>query len=113
MRSYHMTHRIGGNASETGMLSEVAERIPVAPVLKTASATSIPEDVLKTAKNMGLVRLAGNIFSKPASKDFWKVDGDKIVRLVSSEVDLGETLEPTSTDDPEGHIASLLADLES
>ena len=112
MRSYHMTHRIEGRGTGSDLLGEVLGLIPEQPAMKTASA-EVPPSMLKIAKGMGLIRLAGNVFSKPASKDFWKVDGDKIVRLVSSEVDLDESLEPTSTDDPEGHIASLLAELES
>ena len=118
MRLFPTTHRIGSpRARETSLLAEASLGITTEPVAKTASSTKISDtEVQKIALQMGLGqlrRVAGNIFERPASKDFWKVGTDgSLKRMVSSEVDLDESLSPLSTDDPESHIASILADLE-
>ena len=118
MRDYHTTYRIGGSTRDTGMLAEVADKVSTEPKVKTASAPGYMSDaeVQKIALQMGLPglrRVAGNVFENPANRDFWKVDGGKILRLVGSgEVDFDESLAPASAEDPESHIASMMAELE-
>lgn len=117
MALFQTTHRIGGpRARDASMLAEAAARVVVEPVAKIASGGSIPDRVSKQAREMGLgalTRVAGNIYAAPASQDFWKVGSDgNLVRLVGSEVDLGESLSPADVHDPESHLASILADLE-
>lgn len=117
MALFQTTHRIGGpRARDTSLLAEAVERVETPPVAKTASCGSTPDRVSKMAFEMGLgalTRVAGNIYAAPASQDFWKVGSDgSLVRLVGSEVDLGESLSPADTHDPESHLASILADLE-
>ena len=95
------------------LLDEVSARVAVDPVAKTASVVN--PDIAKLAKAAGLdglVRIAGNVYEHPATKDFWKVADGQLLRLVGSEVDMDEHLDPLSAEDPESHIASILADLE-
>lgn len=115
MLLFHAGHRIGGpRARDTSLLAEASAAVTLAPVSKTASATPALDlaTLAKQAGLEGLVRVAGNVFEHPATRDFWKVADGRLTRLVSSEVDLDERLDPLSADDPESHIASILADLE-
>ena len=109
MRSYMSAFQL--NVGSTTMLEDVAGSV-ADPVPK--QATKAPTSgVLKQAKDMGLRRVAGNLFERPASRDFWKVNKEgQIVRLVGSEVDLGESLEPADANDPETYINRIMADLE-
>ena|SRR5271156_1442106 len=64
---------------------------------------------------MGLQRVAGNVYECPSTKDFWKV-GDKgsLVRLTSGEVDNGEKIAPAPKESAqtEDFLQSILAELE-
>lgn len=115
MLLFHAGHRIGGpRARDTSLLTEASARVTVDPASKTASAAPAL-DIVKLAKDAGLeglVRIAGNMFEHPATRDFWKVAEGKLSRVVDSEVDMNEHLDPLPGDDPEGSIASILADLE-
>lgn len=72
-----------------------------------------PSDMgVKQAAAMGLIRVAGNVFECPSSKDFWKVDGSKVIRLTSSEVDNDESLKPANTVNPSKFLKDILAELE-
>lgn len=77
------------------------------PSLKEASSKGI-----RKAATMGLIRVAGNMFECPSTKDLWKVSGDKVIRLSNTEVDNEENLKPANEDDPKGFLASILAELE-
>jgi hypothetical protein len=117
MLLFHAGHRIGGpRARDTSLLAEASADIALEPSAKTAAAVPpIDTLVVKLAKDAGLGelrRVAGNIFEHPATRDFWKVADGKLLRLVGSEVDMDEHLDPMPADDPESHIASILADLE-
>lgn len=77
------------------------------PSLKEASSKGV-----RKAASMGLIRVAGNMFECPSSKDLWKVSGDKVIRISGSEVDNNENLKPANEDDPKSFLASILAELE-
>ena len=67
--------------------------------------------VLRKAASMGLWRVAGNAFICESSKDFWKIRGNKIVRLVGDEVDNGDSLAAAPEDNPSGFLDDILGDL--
>jgi hypothetical protein len=77
-----------------------------------ASTKLASAEGMKKASAMGLVRVAGNMFECPSSKDFWKVEGSKVIRVSSIEVDANEHLKPADADDPSGYLQSILADLD-
>ena len=68
-------------------------------------------EVLRKAASMGLWRVAGNAFICESSKDFWKIRGNKIVRLVGDEVDNGDSLAAAPEDNPSGFLDDILGDL--
>lgn len=72
----------------------------------------VEESGVKKASAMGLIRIAGNMFECPSTKDFWKVEGSKVIRLTSSEVDNDESLKPANTVNPSKFLKDILADLE-
>ena len=98
-----------------GLLGEVLARVGPAspPQTKTASATD-DAAIQKQAFDLGLTRVAGNVYEQPATRDFWAVKGGKLVRLTGAEteVDDGERLDPADVDDPENTLHRILADLE-
>ena len=117
MRVPQAAYRVGGHRKSTdSLLAEVATSLPSTPVVKVASASTLTDaQIQKLAKQHGLSglrRVAGNTFICPASKDFWKVADGKIMRLVGSEVDLGESLAAVSSDNPESDTSALTAALE-
>jgi hypothetical protein len=69
-------------------------------------------------QEMGLVRVAGNVFASNAfelqsTKDFWKVGEDgNITRLTGGEVDLHESIAGAPKDEPADFLQGILADLE-
>lgn len=67
---------------------------------------------LQKAAGMGLIRVAGNMFECPSSKDFWRVDGDKVIRVSSVEVNLNEKLQPADSNNPDRYLEKLLSELE-
>jgi hypothetical protein len=77
-----------------------------------APAESVTVTGLKTARAMGLIRVAGNVFECPSSQDFWKVTGNKVIRLSSPEVDNGESLKPANKANPSRYLKDILAELE-
>jgi len=79
---------------------------------KAKSPIPPTEEGLKKAASMGFVRIAGNVFECPSSKDFWKVDGSKVIRLTSSEVDNNESLKPANKVNPSKFLKDILAELE-
>lgn len=87
------------------LLTEVASKL-------TLPAT--PSITAKQAKDQGLIRVAGNVYEHPATRDFWAVKNGQLVRLTgkSSIVDDGERMDPADVNDPEATLYSILADLE-
>jgi hypothetical protein len=77
-----------------------------------APAESVTVHGLKTAKSMGLIRVAGNVFECPSSQDFWKVTGNKVIRLSAPEVDNDEHLKPANKANPSRYLKDILAELE-
>jgi hypothetical protein len=62
---------------------------------------------------LGLVRVAGNVFELQSTKDFWKVGEDgNISRLTGGEVDLHESIQAAPKDEPADFLQGILADLE-
>jgi hypothetical protein len=79
---------------------------------KLASSKRASDKGLKKAASMGLIRVAGNFFECPSSKDLWKVDGDKVKRVSSVEVDFNEKLSAADPEDPNGYLKDILAQLD-
>ena len=88
------------------LLTEVAAKLT--PPAATPSLAN------KQAKDNGLVRVAGNVYEHPATRDFWAVKNGQLVRLTgkSSIVDDDEHMDPADANDPEATLDSILADLE-
>lgn len=79
---------------------------------KLASAKQVSDRGFLKAAGMGLIRIAGNVFECPSSKDLWKVDGDKVMRISSVEVDYNESMKPADPDNPDRFLKDILAELE-
>jgi hypothetical protein len=77
-----------------------------------ASAQPIPRNVQHYIDQFSMHRIAGNVYECPSTKDFWKVQGGKIIKLVGSEVNNGEMIPSAPDDKPEMFIANILDDLE-
>jgi len=77
-----------------------------------ASMMAIPRDVQFEINDLMLRRVAGNVYECPSTKDFWKVQGNKIVKLVGNEVNQGESIPAAPDDKPAAFLAGILDDLE-
>lgn len=77
-----------------------------------ASMMAIPRDVQFQIDDLMMRRVAGNVYECPSTKDFWKVQGNKIVKLVGNEVNSGESIPAASSDHPNVSLAGWLDDLE-
>ena len=76
-----------------------------------SSQTELPSGVRIKIASMGLNRVAGNVYECPSTKDFWKVQGNKVVRLTIDEVDNGESIAAAPSRDPANFLAHILDDL--
>lgn len=76
-----------------------------------SSTTKPSTEIRQKIASMGLTRVAGNIYECPSTKDFWKVQGNKVVRMVIDEVDNGEHLPAAPSDNPASFLADILGDL--
>jgi hypothetical protein len=76
-----------------------------------SSKEKLPPEVLQKIASMNLTRVAGNAYICESTKDFWKVQGNKVVRLVVDEVDNGESLAGASSNNPASFLADILGDL--
>ncbi len=76
------------------------------------SATPVTPAVKQKIASMGLERVAGNIYECPSTRDFWKVKGNSIVKLVGDEVDNGEKIVAAPKNDPRGFMGSVMDDIE-
>jgi hypothetical protein len=79
---------------------------------QTQAFEHAPKDGMKIARDLGLIKLAENRYVCPSTKDLWRIEGEKLVRLSSSEVDNGESMPAADANEPEAFLASLLQDLE-
>jgi len=77
-----------------------------------ASMMAIPRDVQFELDEYMMRRVAGNVYECPSTKDFWKVQGNKIVKLVGNEVNQGESIPAAPDDKPAAFLANILDDLE-
>lgn len=77
-----------------------------------ASYTAIPRDVQFEIDSLMMRRVAGNVYECPSTKDFWKVQGNRIVKLVGNEVNEGDTIPAAPDDRPAAFLANILDDLE-
>lgn len=80
-----------------------------------ASTVKLNKEATAMVAEMGLMRVAGNVFECPSSKEFWKVgDGGSLVRLTSGEVDNGDTISPAPKESSQtaDFLQGILADLE-
>jgi hypothetical protein len=77
------------------------------------SSVPLPAPIAKKVASMGLSRVAGNVYECPSTHDFWKVQGNKIVKLVGSdEVDNGESIVAAPRRNPQGFMSSVMGDIE-
>lgn len=87
---------------ESKLVSEVYDSL----LPKMASVDSV-------IRKLGLLRVAGNVYECPSTKDFWEVKEGKIMRLTTAnEVDNSEKLVAADSMDPETSLKQILADLE-
>jgi hypothetical protein len=77
-----------------------------------ASMMAIPRDVQFQIDEYMMRRVAGNVYECPSTKDFWKVQGNRIVKLVGNEVNQGESIPAAPDDRPAAFLAHILDDLE-
>jgi hypothetical protein len=77
-----------------------------------ASASVIPQAVQHYIDQFSMHRIAGNVYECPSTKDFWKVQGNKIVKLVGNEVNQGESIAGAPGGREEAFLAHVLDDLE-
>ena len=77
-----------------------------------ASTAPLPRGIQDQIDRFMMTRVAGNVYECPSTRDFWKVQGNKIVRLVVDEVDNGEKIPAAPADRPREFLSSVLDDLE-
>jgi hypothetical protein len=71
------------------------------------SSTPVPPALKQKIASMGLERIAGNIYESPSTRDFWKVKGNSIIKLVGDEVDNGESIAAAPKNDPMGFMGAF------
>ena len=76
-----------------------------------SSKEKLPPEVLQKVASMNLTRVAGNIWECPSTREFWKVNGGKIIRLTVDEVDNGESMAAAPPDNPASFLTDILGDL--
>ena len=79
---------------------------------KLASSTQASDKGMQKAASLGLIRVAGDMFECPSTRDLWRVNGDKVMRVTSAEVDFNEKLKAANEDDPKSFLSSILAQLD-
>jgi hypothetical protein len=68
---------------------------------------------MKVAASLGLVKIAENMYECPSTKDLWRVEGSRIVRVSKAdEVDNGETMKAADVNAPDVFLAKILDELE-
>jgi hypothetical protein len=104
MRKLHSkaAHGLGGNDPAETIFSKN----------HFASATPIPRDVQSYIDKFAMQRIAGSVYECPSTKDFWKVQGTKIIKLVGAEVNNGESIAGAPNDKPQAFLAGILDDLD-
>src|SRR5271168_3650819 len=77
-----------------------------------ASMMAIPRDVQFEIDEYMMRGVAGNVYECPSTKDFGKVQGNRIVKLVGNEVNQGESIPAAPDDKTAAFLAHILDDLE-
>jgi hypothetical protein len=67
---------------------------------------------LKIAALLGLVKVADNLYECKSTKDLWRVDGNRLFRTSSDEVDNGESTPAADAKAPDVFLAKLLEELD-
>lgn len=75
------------------------------------STAPLASELKQKIASMGLERVAGNIYECPSTRDFWKVKGTSIVKLVGDEVDNGEAIKAAPKSNPRGFLGAVLDDI--
>lgn len=106
---YVQAHALGRKTeSEPGLMEQALESIS-----KSAGSQKQTPKVARVIRDLGLVRVAGNVWECPSTKDFWAVRGASIIRLTGKDpVDNGETIAAADVSDPETTLNEIMADLE-
>jgi hypothetical protein len=94
-------------AQTVGMRRDEELDLPSGNHFKQAS---LPPKVASQVAELGLTRVAGNIFISHSTKDFWDVKNGKVVRLTTVEVDNDEHV-AAPTGDPSDFLTDALNDL--
>jgi hypothetical protein len=89
----------------------VSEQPSSAPTEHHFKTASITPELRQKIEEMGLVRVAGNAYRCPSTRDFWAVKGGKVIRITVDEVDNGESIQAAPADTPGNFLSSILADL--
>jgi hypothetical protein len=91
----------------------VGTKRPEAAVPSTNHFAKLSKEASAKIAEMGLVRVAGNVFELPSKNEFWRVSTDgNISRLTGGEVDLHESIQAAPKDEPADFLQGILADLE-
>lgn len=75
----------------------------------------LSKEVTAQIEEMGLARVAGNVFECASSQEFWKVsDTGSLVRLTTGEVDHGDRIAPAPKESAQtaDFLQGILSDLE-
>lgn len=67
----------------------------------------------KIAYSLGMTKVAENMYECPSTKDLWRVEGSRIIRVSKAdEVDNGETMKAADVNAPDVFLAKILEELE-
>lgn len=77
-----------------------------------AAAVPLGSAVQEQITAMMLRRVAGNIYECASDRAFWQVKDGSIIRLVSGEVDSGQSIPAAPVDNPASFLAHVMDDLE-
>jgi hypothetical protein len=91
-----------------GSREEQSIELPSKNHIKTAS---ISPSAMRKVADLGLQRVAGNAWLCPSTKDLWRINGDKVIRITLEEVDNGEEIVAEHSENPSMFLADVLADL--
>jgi len=78
-----------------------------------ASTAVLSASVREQIANLNLYRVAGSIYECQSDREFWKVKGNKIIRLVDAdEVDSGQSIPAAPKNEPMAFLESIMNELE-
>jgi hypothetical protein len=81
------------------------------PSVNHFKEASLSKTAAAAIQAKGLHRVAGNIYVSRSTKDFWRADGGKIVRITKTEVDNGESIPGAPADNPARFLDDIVRDL--